>query len=374
MPTLLIAASGTGGHLFPALAVAEALPADWQVHWLGVPDRLEQTLVPSSYPLHTVRAGGLQGKGWRKLANLLHLLGATLPARRLIQREGVDVVFSTGGYIAAPAILAARWCGVPVVLHESNAIPGKVTRLLGRLCSRVAVGLPQAAERLPRCRPLVTGTPVRQAFLEPASLPEWVPRGPGPLVLVMGGSQGALRLNRMVRPLIPRLAEAGCRVVHLTGSQDPEAGQFQLEGVVERPFSDELPGLLQHVDLAISRAGAGSLCELAVSGTPTILVPFPQAADRHQDANAAAAAAVGAAVIVWQHEPGDNALERAVWRLLGPRLRGCNGSADPLFTLRRGMETLAVRDADRLLAELLVGVVAGRAIPPIAQQVEQRSF
>jgi UDP-N-acetylglucosamine--N-acetylmuramyl-(pentapeptide) pyrophosphoryl-undecaprenol N-acetylglucosamine transferase len=126
--------------------------------------------------------------------------------------------------------------------------------------------------------------------------------------------------------------------------------------VVERPFSDELPGLLQHVDLAISRAGAGSLSELAVSGTPTILVPFPQAADRHQDANAAAAAAVGAAVIVWQHEPGEPALEQAVWRLLGPRLRGSAGEADPLLTLRTGMETLAVRDADRQLAQLLVAL------------------
>ena len=144
-------------------------------------------------------------------------------------------------------------------------------------------------------------------------------------------------------------------VVHLTGSHDPEAGQLRLEGVVERPFSDELPGLLQHVDLAISRAGAGSLSELAVSGTPTILVPFPQAADRHQDANAAAAAALGAAVIVWQHEPGEMALEQAVWRLLGPRLRGGGSSAsDPLVSLRAGMESLAVREADQRLANLLV--------------------
>jgi UDP-N-acetylglucosamine--N-acetylmuramyl-(pentapeptide) pyrophosphoryl-undecaprenol N-acetylglucosamine transferase len=143
-------------------------------------------------------------------------------------------------------------------------------------------------------------------------------------------------------------------VVHLTGSQDPEAGQLRLEGVVERPFSDELPGLLQHVDLAISRAGAGSLSELAVSGTPTLLVPFPQAADHHQDANAAAAAAVGAAVIVWQHEPGEQALEQAVWRLLGPRLRGGAGETDPLVSLRAGMGALAVRDADQRLAELLV--------------------
>jgi UDP-N-acetylglucosamine--N-acetylmuramyl-(pentapeptide) pyrophosphoryl-undecaprenol N-acetylglucosamine transferase len=287
-------------------------------------------------------------------------LAATVPTRRLIRRHRVDVVFSTGGYIAAPAILAARWCGVPVVLHESNAIPGKVTRLLGRWCTRVALGLPEAAPRLPSCQPLVTGTPVRRAFLEPAALPEWVPRGAGPLVLIMGGSQGALRLNRMVRPLIPRLAAVGCRVVHLTGSQDPQAGLLRLEGVVERPFSDELPGLLQHVDLAISRAGAGSLSELAVSATPTVLVPFPQAADHHQEANAAAAAAQGAAVIVWQHEPGEMALEQAVWRLLGPRLRGCAGGVDPLLDLRAGMERLAVRDADQRLADLLGGLVKGR--------------
>ncbi len=353
MPTLLIAASGTGGHLFPALAVAEALPADWRVHWVGVPDRLETQLVPSRYPLHTVRAGGLQGRGLRKLWNLLQLVLAVGPMRRLIRREGIAVVFSSGGYIAAPAILAARWCGIPVLLHESNAIPGRVTRLLGPLCTRVAVGLPQAAERLPRCHPLVSGTPVRRAFLEPAPLPEWVPAGNGPLLLVMGGSQGALRLNRMVRPLLPGLAAAGCRVVHLTGHQDPDAGQLRIDGVVERPFSDELPGLLQHCDLAISRAGAGSLSELAVCGTPTVLVPFPQAADRHQDANAAAAAAVGAAVVVGQHAPEAPELDQAVRRLLEPRLRGATGAADPLTALREGMERLAVRDADRRLVQVL---------------------
>ena len=360
MPTLLIAASGTGGHLFPALAVADALPSGWRVRWLGVPDRLETSLVPSRYPLHTVRAGGLQGRGLRRLVNLAHLLLACLAVRRLLRRERVDAVFSSGGYIAAPAILAARWCGVPVVLHESNAIPGKVTRLLGRFCSQVAVGLPQAAERLPRVRPLVTGTPVRRAFLEPAPLPDWVPAGDGPLLLVMGGSQGAVGLNRMVRPLLPCLAAAGCRVVHLTGSNDPDAGSLDLPGVVERPFSDALPGLLQHADLAISRAGAGSLSELAVCGTPTILVPFPQAADRHQDANAAAAAELGAAVIVWQHPPQEEALERAVWRLLGPRLRGAAPPADPLEELRHGMRRLAVRDAEQRLVARLSALAEGR--------------
>jgi UDP-N-acetylglucosamine--N-acetylmuramyl-(pentapeptide) pyrophosphoryl-undecaprenol N-acetylglucosamine transferase len=353
MTRLLIAASGTGGHLFPALAVAEALPSDWSVQWLGVPDRLERELVPARYPLHTIRAGGLQGRGLRKLVQLIQLIAASGKVRHLIRREAIDVVFSTGGYIAAPTILAARWCGVPVVLHESNAIPGRVTRLLGRLCSRVAVGLPAAAALLPRCRPLLSGTPVRQAFLEAAPLPDWVPTGTGPLLLVMGGSQGAVGLNRMVRPLVPRLLAAGCRVVHLTGSNDPEAGSVPLPGYVERPFSEELAGLLQHTDLAISRAGAGSLSELAVSGTPAVLVPFPQAADRHQDANAAAAADLGAAVIVTQHPPEDPALARTLWRLLGARLRGGAAGIDPLTPLRAGMGRLAVRDADQRLANLL---------------------
>ena len=142
-------------------------------------------------------------------------------------------------------------------------------------------------------------------------------------------------------------------MVHLSGSNDPDSGQLQHPGYGERPFSDEVPGLLQHADLVISRAGAGSLSELAVCGSPTILVPFPQAADHHQDANANAAAAVGAAVIVWQHPPEELALEQAIWRLLGPRLRRCDAAVDPLLRLRAGMGRLAVRDADQLLAQLL---------------------
>jgi UDP-N-acetylglucosamine--N-acetylmuramyl-(pentapeptide) pyrophosphoryl-undecaprenol N-acetylglucosamine transferase len=217
----------------------------------------------------------------------------------------------------------------------------------------VAVGLPQAAARLPRCRPVVTGTPVRQAFLEPALLPAWVPAGPGPLLLVMGGSQGAVGLNRMVRPLLARLAAAGVRVVHLTGSNDPDNGQTLPNGVVERPFSDDIPGLLQHADLAISRSGAGALSELAVCRTPAVLVPYPAAADRHQDANAAAAAELGAAVIMWQHPPGEPALEQSLWRLLGPRLRGAAASRDPLVAMAAAMEELAVREADRRVAAIL---------------------
>ena len=350
MTRLLIAASGTGGHLFPALAVAEALPESWQVRWLGVPDRLETQLVPESIPLTTVRAGGLQGRVLNKLIQLIRLIGAIRSVRQLIRQERIQVVFTTGGYIAAPAIVAARWCGVPAVLHEANAIPGRVTRLMARFCRAVAVGLPVASNRIPGHRPLLTGMPVRTAFLQSQPLPDWVPISDGPLLVVIGGSQGAVGLNRMVRAVVPELLEQGCRIVHLTGRNDPEVGQLQHPNLVERPFSDEIPGLLQHADLAVSRAGAGSLSELAICRTPSILIPFPQAADGHQEANAACAARTGGAVIVHQHAPNETALRDTIVRLLG-------ADGELLKQMRTGMEELAVWDADQRLVDLLGSIV-----------------
>jgi len=354
---LLIVASGTGGHLFPALAVADALPESWSARWLGVPDRLETELVPERFGLVTVKAGGLQGRGLRKLLQLLRLLAASGTVVRLIRRQRLEAVLTTGGYIAAPAIIGARLCRVPVVLHESNAIPGRVTRLLGRFCTAVAVGLPAAASRIPGSRPILTGTPVRAAFLEPQALPDWVPQGDGPLLVVMGGSQGAVGLNRMVRAVLPELLAQGCRVVHLTGGNDPEVGTLNHDRLVERRFCDEIPGLLQHADLAISRAGAGSLSELAVCGTPSVLVPFPQAADGHQDANAACAAEFAGAVIVHQHAPEHPALANTLKRLLGTRLGLPNSDSSLLPRMRQGMEQLAERDADAQLVTLLQSLV-----------------
>ena len=357
MTRLLIAASGTGGHLFPALAVAEAMPESWSIRWLGVPDRLETSLVPETYNLITVQAGGLQGRGLTKLIQLFRLIGAGFAVRQLIRQHKIKAVFTTGGYIAAPAILGARLSGCPVVLHESNAIPGRVTKLFGRFCHVVAVGLPAAAERIPGSRPQMTGTPVRKAFLETQPMPAWVPQGSGPLLVVMGGSQGAVGLNRMVRAVLPNLLRRGCRVVHLTGRNDPDVGGIQHPLLAERPFSDEIPGLLQHADLAISRAGAGSVSELAVCGTPAVLVPFPQAADRHQDANAACAAEFGGAVIVHQHEPEHQALANSLERLLARRLNHESSFSDPLPLMQDGMKRLAVRQADQDLAAIVQALI-----------------
>ncbi len=353
MTKLLIAASGTGGHLFPAIAVAESLPDNWHISWLGVPNRLETKLVPSQFDLVTVQGGGLQGSAIHKLLQLWKLLAATRQTLRLMHQRKIQLVFTTGGYIAAPAILGALCCRVPVVIHESNAFPGRVTRLLGRFCKVVALGLPSAAQNIKAKTIVVTGTPVRPSFLVKQSIPSWVPSSNGPLIIVMGGSQGAIGLNNMVRALLPSVLQAGCRVVHLTGANDKGFNQFHHPNLVEKKFTNEIPALLQHADLAISRAGSGSLSELAVCGTPSILIPYPFAANNHQEANALCAASIGAAVIVHEHEPNQNILTDTLWRLISPKMSGCTAEHDPLLKMRRAMKKLASPEAKKHLIDLL---------------------
>ncbi len=320
MPRVLIAASGTGGHIYPALSFAESLPNSWKIEWLGVPNRLEIELVPKKYNLIKLKVGGLQGNIFRKLFDLYKLLFASIRVSFLLRQKKINVVFTTGGYISAPSILGAKLTGIPVVLHESNAIPGKVTRLLGRFCNHVALGIPSASEYLPGCRTSFTGTPVRSEFFVDQSLPSWVPIGDGVLIVVMGGSQGAIKLNEMVRNILPWLLEKGCRVIHLTGKNDCFYKKLDkvdtYANLVVRQFSNEISALLRNADLAISRAGSGAICELMVTKTPSILIPYPSSADQHQEQNAAYMAKYGGAVIVNQHDPEKDILKNTISNLL----------------------------------------------------------
>jgi UDP-N-acetylglucosamine--N-acetylmuramyl-(pentapeptide) pyrophosphoryl-undecaprenol N-acetylglucosamine transferase len=198
MTRLLIAASGTGGHLFPALAIAEQLP-DYEIEWLGVPDRLEQTLVPKQYQLHTIPIEGFQSRlSLKSLKILASQLGAVLTVRRLLQERQIDIILTTGGYIAAPTILAARLAKIPVIFHESNSIPGKVTRWLSPWCDTVALGFRETAPYLPKAKTVWMSTPVRQQFLTPQPLALPIPDGAF-LIAVVGGSQGAVAMNQLVR-------------------------------------------------------------------------------------------------------------------------------------------------------------------------------
>ncbi|MEN9207870.1 MAG: undecaprenyldiphospho-muramoylpentapeptide beta-N-acetylglucosaminyltransferase [Gloeomargarita sp. GMQP_bins_120] len=346
MPKILVAASGTGGHIFPALAVAQALPPDWQVEWLGVPDRLENEWVPAHYPLHRVQLSGWpQGWSWQTARVLAELAQATWQVRQLLRQGGFDRVFTTGGYIAAPAIAAARSLGLPVILHESNALPGKVTRWLGRWCTVVALGFAPAQKYLPHCRTVVVGTPARPDFWATPPAPVTAVPPEALVVLVTGGSQGAVSLNRVVRACVPAWLERGWWVVHQTGDQDPEQGQWPHPRYIERAFFPDMATWMARAQLVIARAGAGTLTELALLGKPAILVPYPWAADDHQRHNAAIFAQQGAAVVIPQAELTPEVLAQTVAQLAAQPER--------LARMSQQMRQLAVPDSAQRVTQLL---------------------
>ncbi|HIK31610.1 MAG TPA: undecaprenyldiphospho-muramoylpentapeptide beta-N-acetylglucosaminyltransferase [Oscillatoriales cyanobacterium M59_W2019_021] len=341
---LLIAASGTGGHLFPAIATAREL-RDYHIEWLGVPDRLETKLVPAEYPLHTIAVEGFQQRfGLGTLKIFARLLGSVLTCRKLLQQGKFQGVFTTGGYIAAPILLAARSLSLPVILHESNAMPGKVTRWLSPWCTTVAIGFDKAAQYLPKANTVRVGTPVRSNFLSPAPCDLPIP-AEVPLIVVVGGSQGAVAVNRLVRECAPAWFEAGAWVVHLTGESDADALSLEHPQYLALPFYDNMAGLLQRADLAVSRAGAGTLTELAVTQTPAILIPYPFAADDHQFYNASVFAEAGAALLFRQEELTAEKLNSEVLSLLE--------SPEKLQQMKQKTASLAVPDSAERSAQLV---------------------
>ncbi|MBX9254595.1 undecaprenyldiphospho-muramoylpentapeptide beta-N-acetylglucosaminyltransferase [Desmonostoc muscorum CCALA 125] len=348
---LLIAASGTGGHLFPAIALAEKLP-DYQIEWLGVPNRLETELVPKEYPLNTIAVEGFQqGFGISSIRTLARLVGSIFQVRRILKQGNFQGVFTTGGYIAGPAVIAARSLGLPVIFHESNAIPGKVTRFFGPWCSVVALGFEVAAKYLPRAHNVCVGTPVRAQFLDGAinapldlAIPDGVP-----LIVVFGGSQGAVAINKLVREGANAWFDAGAYVVHLTGDRDTQADSLKHPQYIALPFYNNMAALLQRASIAISRSGAGSLTELAVCGVPAILIPYPFAAEDHQSYNAEVFTKAGAALTLKQSQLTAQELQSNVLNLLH--------SPQELANMGEKAKAIAVPDSAEKLAQLVREVI-----------------
>jgi UDP-N-acetylglucosamine--N-acetylmuramyl-(pentapeptide) pyrophosphoryl-undecaprenol N-acetylglucosamine transferase len=343
-PHLLIAASGTGGHLFPALALAQELP-DYQIEWLGVPNRLETTLVPKCYSLNTIAVEGFQqGLSLKTFSIAIRFITSVFRVRQLIREHHIDAVFTTGGYIAAPAILAARWESKPAIIHEANFIPGKVTRCLSRWCDKTALGFAGSARYLAKLDTSYVSTPVRPEFLEPQNLDLDIPDDVR-LIVIVGGSQGAVAVNRLVRQAASAWLATGAYIVHLTGNNDPDVNSLEHPHYIALPFYEKMAGLLQRADLALARSGAGTLTELAVTGTPAFLIPYPYAAEDHQTYNARVFVNAGAAVMYQQSELTPTILEQTVLEWLQ--------SPDMLENMSTKMQTLAVKDSAARLANLV---------------------
>lgn len=300
----LLMAAGTGGHIFPALALADALRAHgWAVHWLGAPGRagapsMEQRLVPAQgYPLHLLSVGGVRGKGWRTRLALPWVLARALwQARRLLGQLRPSVVVGFGGYVCVPGGLAAALRATPLLLHEQNAIAGLANRVLANVADGVFSAFAQ-----PLVRAQWVGNPLRAAFLqqaEPAT--RWATRSGALRLLVVGGSLGAQPLNACVPAALARLpADRRPQVIHQSGAahlSELQAHYARLGLSADcRAFIDDMAGEMARADLVLCRAGASTVSELCAVGAPALLVPLPHAVDDHQTANAHYMADAGAA-------------------------------------------------------------------------------
>ena len=298
-----IMAGGTGGHIFPGLAVASALMADGcEVRWLGTPHGLENKLVPAAgIELDRVQIKGLRGRGlagW--LLAPLRVLKAVAQAWSILRLQKPDCVLSMGGYAAGPGGLAARLLGIGLVIHEQNAIAGWTNRLLAPLAKVRCSGFPNVFKQA-----RVTGNPVRDDISAlPPPAQRYAERN-GPLrVLVIGGSQGALALNQAVPAALSMLnPDQRPQVRHQAGRSFDTAQEAYRSAGVEAElieFIDDMPAAWAWADLAICRAGALTVAELAAAGVPAILVPFPAAVDDHQTANARYLADADAAWLIAQ--------------------------------------------------------------------------
>jgi len=302
----MIMAGGTGGHVFPALAVADCLRADgWRVVWLGARTGMEATLVPQrGHAMAWIRFSGLRGKGLlAKLALPLNLLVAFWQSLRAIRAHRPDVVLGMGGYIAFPGGMMAALLGRPLVIHEQNSIAGLANRVLAGVADRILVAFPGA---LPRSR--LVGNPVRDAIASvPGPAARFAGRS-GPLrVLVVGGSLGAAALNEIVPKALALLPpDARPRVTHQSGARHLDAlrANYAAAGVEGNivAFIDEMDQAYADADVVLCRAGATTVAELAVAGVAAILVPFPFAVDDHQTTNARHLADPGAAILIQQRE------------------------------------------------------------------------
>ncbi len=316
---VLIAGGGTGGHLFPGIALAQELrrrDADGRVLFVGTKLGIETTAVPrAGFNLELLPVSGLRRVGlFGFLLGMLRLPLAMLRALQLVRRFGPDVAVSVGGYAAGPAVLASRLLGVPCVVMEQNAVPGFTNKVLGRMARRIFAALPTRG--FPASKVRILGNPVRQDLLAVHESP-YEPVQPLQL-LIFGGSQGARALNEVMIAAAPLLAAGGpeLRIVHQTGIADQErverayrdAGLGGSDGTANGTtgtvvaFIDDMAAAYRQASLVLCRAGATTIAELTVCGRPAVLVPYPFAVDDHQTANARTLSDAGAAVHLPQTE------------------------------------------------------------------------
>lgn len=329
----IVCGGGTGGHIYPALAIAEQLRADGaRVLYMGAKDSTEQKLAADAgFPFRGVDCCGLHKRSPRLLLDLWRNYRGVGQARRIIGEYGPAVVIGTGGYAEAPVIKAAQGLKLPTLLHEQNAYPGLANRRLAQRAQAVCLTFTAAAPYFPHADRLHdTGLPVRRQIMEATREAAWEYFGIAegerciPTLLITGGSLGAASLNRAAEEAYGQLLSAGIRLIHLCGRQHyhqlkRRAPRHEL--LILRPYLDEMQHALALADLAVGRAGASFSAETLCLGLPTVLIPYPYAANDHQRFNARALAEGGAAVVIEDDALNGELLSRTALSLLNDEER-----------------------------------------------------
>jgi UDP-N-acetylglucosamine--N-acetylmuramyl-(pentapeptide) pyrophosphoryl-undecaprenol N-acetylglucosamine transferase len=350
--TLLIAGGGTGGHIYPAIAIAQeylARDSKRRVVFVGTERGLEKNIVPKAgFPLEFISVGGLKGiKGINLLRNLARIPLGFLQAWKLVGKHHPSAVLGVGGYSSGPVLFAARMRGVPTLIHESNAFPGLTNRWLAKIVKAVAVAFPETAQRLKRKDAVITGNPIRREFFSATRIPHSATR-----LLIFGGSQGSHVLNEAMTGALLFLARLKdhLEIVHQTGVNELPSVQeayrsSAFAGARVVPYLDPIIDEIAAADLVVSRAGAMTIGELAAVGRAAILVPFAAATNNHQELNARVVEEAGGAVVITERELTPERLATAIAEIAG----------DPERAARMGeaAKKLAVVDATKKIVDLL---------------------
>jgi len=351
---LLLTGGGTGGHLFPAVATAQQFcrqMPDTEVLFVGTRRRVDsKSLGAYGFASENILCYGLKGKNLVELLKAVAVLPLSyLQALKIIRRFRPDIIFGVGGYVTGPVVAAGKNLGIPVVIHEQNSVPGLANRKLGKIADRVCLSLPGSGAEFAKEKILYTGNPVRNAILELAGKGRSREKGRQTL-LILGGSQGAQAVNSLVSETLCAMNDmelANIRVIHQTGEKDEVqvADAYRKRGIdaLVAGFFMKMDEVYSQADLLVTRAGATTLSEIAVLGKPAILIPYPYAADNHQEKNGQYYVTGGGALQFAQKDLDPDLLGRTILGLLADEQK--------LEKMGQAMKKLAFPDAaERIVA------------------------
>lgn len=357
---ILISGGGTGGHIFPALSIANALKSrlNAEILFVGADNRMEMERVPAAgYEIKGLPVAGFNRKNLLKnFGVLLKLRRSIAMARKIVAEFKPDIAIGVGGYCSGPTLKAAQRAGVPTLLQEQNSYAGVTNKLLAKKAKKICVAYPDLERFFPADKIVLTGNPVRKDLLSSTISPQAARERLGlnpslPTVLVVGGSLGALTLNESLESGIKKLHDDGIQVIWQTGKNFGDRGMAavkNLKGIVVSKFISDMAAAYAAADIVVSRAGAGSISELELLGKPCILVPSPNVAEDHQTKNARALSDKGAAILITDSEAREKLIDEIISVI---------HDNNRLKAMSNEIKKLALTDSDEKIVDEIVKIL-----------------